>query len=290
MIKNYSFSKDFYCLLTTLSIVFFIYSLSLFRPWQPFDERLIYNETLFPIPTSFEETFEVIKTFVLNAHLESMNVYFSNHMTVRSDPVAWTILVFIFYLFKKNALLYHLFQLIIHLINTTLVWLILNKTTKIIEDKETQLSNNFNKYKHFLISLFTLCWALHSTNCEAVLLVTNWNALLTYTFSFSFLLYEITNIVNKNFKGSFLNYLIIVLLFTFSMFITEYGYTIPIILFFLNFSLAEYKHRALKKNIEISIKRILPYLSGLLVFLFLSALKTNSGLNNFFRKIYIFFF
>ncbi|MBI3308190.1 MAG: hypothetical protein HYZ79_02320, partial [Candidatus Melainabacteria bacterium] len=59
--------------LVTLLITFFIYSFSLFRGWQLFDERLFYQETLFPIPQTFKEIFEIFKEFGLNAHIESSN-------------------------------------------------------------------------------------------------------------------------------------------------------------------------------------------------------------------------
>src|SRR3989338_1769468 len=80
-------------LLGTLLIVFFVYLFSLFRPWLPFDERLIYQETLFPIPTSFSEMYEIIRTFVINSHVESMNIFFSNYVTIRSNLFSESLVV-----------------------------------------------------------------------------------------------------------------------------------------------------------------------------------------------------
>ena len=45
------FSAMFY-LSAVILITFLVYSFSLFRPWQPFDERLFYNEEFLPIPQS----------------------------------------------------------------------------------------------------------------------------------------------------------------------------------------------------------------------------------------------
>ena len=49
--KKNVFDTKFYFLLSSLLIVFIVYSFSLFRPWQPFDERVFYSESLFPTPT-----------------------------------------------------------------------------------------------------------------------------------------------------------------------------------------------------------------------------------------------
>lgn len=247
-----------YCAFT-LFIVFFVYSFSLFRPWQPFDERAIYNEGIFPFPSRFQEIFEIIKSFAHNAHIVSMNYFFSNHATLRSDPAAWTLLVFIFYFLKKHALLYHLFQLTIHLINTLFVWLILKKVTN------TGIRTNL------IVSIFTLIWALHPVNTEAVLLVTNWNANLTYTLCFAFILREVSKITKVDFHNSKIKTIFIAILFFFTTLITEYSYTLPLIIFFIAISY--------KKSFLSSLKLCMPYLIGLAIFLLYSLLKPSSPLN-----------
>ena len=259
-------TPDFrYCALS-LFVVFFIYSFSLFRPWQPFDERAFYDNVLFPIPNRFNEIFEVIKAFVLHSHIISMNYFFSNHATLRSDPVAWSILVFIFYFFKKHAFLYHLFQLSIHLINTLLVWLIF-RTCFVRAGLKPALT---------VVSIFTLLWALHSTNSEAVLLVTNWNANLTYTFCFAFILREIR--LDFSAKGGPASgrkpasTMIIAVLFFLTTLITEYSYTLPLIIFFIALSC--------KKTFSSSFKLCIPYLIGLVMFFLYSLLKPGSPLNS----------
>ena len=246
-IKN----NDFLYLAGTFLIVFLVYLWSLFRTWQPFDEGFIYNEEFLPIPQNSREIFQVISSFVPNCHLLSMNSFFSNIVNIRSDPAPWTILIFILYFLKKNALLYHIFQLSIHLINTLLVWLIFR--------------TGFLRagLKPALTSIFTLLWALHPINTEAVLLVTNWNANLTYTFFFGFLLYEIKNISNTN---KTINYLTIPLIFLFPLALTEYGFIFPFVLFCLLLSLKLSESIPLKEGVLFSFRTVIPYFPGLLIF------------------------
>ena len=264
-------------LLGSISVVFIVYSFSLFRTWQPFDEVPFFKEEFLPIPTSFDEIFEIINSFVLRANVVSMNSFFSNHITLRSAPVAWTMLIFIFYFFKKNVFLYHLFQLIIHLINTTLVWLIFNKSTRFLGNS---LNTENNKFKYLIVSVITCIWALHSASSEAILLATNWNALLMYTFCFSFFLLEITKIANNNFKSSWTQIILISLTFFFSMFLTEHGYTLGFVLFFITFSYALKSLYSIEKSATLSIKVSLPYFLGLLLFVLYSALKPFSPITN----------
>ena len=264
-IKN---NNGFLYLAGTLLIIFIVYFQSLFRTWQPFDEGFIYNEEFLPIPRTFSEIFQVISSFIPNCHLLSMNSFFSNIVNIRSDPTPWTILIFILYFFKKNAFLYHIFQLSIHLINALLVWLIFRAGGK-----------------PALTSIFTLLWALHPINTEAVLLVTNWNANLTYTFFFVFLLYEIKNINNVN---KIINYLIIPVIFLFSMSLTEYSFIFPFVLFLLILSLKLTESIPLKDAVLFSCRKIIPYFIGLSIFaiLFLFSKKDSNDCFFFERNIW----
>src|SRR3990167_9903969 len=110
-------------LLLTLITIFSLYSFSLNREWQFFDERLIYGEGLFPIPSSISEVFEVIKTYGFNYHFDSQNAFFSNIVVMRSAPAGDFLKVLASFFFKKNALSYHIFQLILHLLNSSLIWI-----------------------------------------------------------------------------------------------------------------------------------------------------------------------
>lgn len=276
MAKPFKTSKSLiFYLSTVVLMVFFIYSFSLTRSWQPFDESLIYKEEFLPIPTSFTEIFEIINSFVLKAHILSMNSFFSNHVTLRSDPLAWSILVFIFFFFKKNAILYHLFQLFIHVTNCVLVFLILRKTTLVFDDKKT-LTN----FDYLITSILTLIWGLHSANSEAILLSTNWNALLIYSFCFGFLLYEVQKITQNNLNLSLPEKIFIPLLFFITMSIAEFAYTFPVILFFILSALSLKAGKTIKHSIKASLTRTIPYFLGLGLFSIYMLIKLDSSLMN----------
>lgn len=262
-------------LLFTCLFVFFVYCFSLFRPWLPFDEGLFYKEELFPIPTKFSEITEIIQAFVKGHHIESMNSLFSTNITVRSNPITAIIETYMFFFFKKNAIFYHLLQVGIHLLNTVLVWLIFYTIAKL-------LSKELNKFNFLIISLLTSIWALHCASTEGVLLVTNWSTLLTYLVCFCFLLYELH--VVKNPYQSKLQSFLLSILFCLLMFITEYGYTLPFIVFFIILAFTYRESKELKKAFFISFNKSLPYFIGLFLFAVISASNSNSSLVNLFSS------
>src|SRR3989338_2901783 len=261
---------------SSIGFVFFIYFFSLFREWQTFDERVFYNETLFPIPTNFSEVFEVIKTFVYNYHIESMNTFFSNFMTIRSNQLASIVIVFVSYLFKKSAFLYHLLQIIIHLSNTFLVWLIFNKTSELILKK-----GNEDKLKLILVSLITCIWAVHSANTEATLLVTNWDTILTYSFCLGFIYYEVSSLSDLKKKTK---PIIIAILFCTLMFFTEYSYTLPLIVFFIVLAFSYKLKGNLKEAAKHSFYRSKPYFWGLVLYILFSLANPDSSITNLFTS------
>lgn len=272
-IVNHLYKEEFFYLSGTLAITFLVYFFSLFRQWQAFDERVIYNETIFPIPTKFNEIYEIIKTFVFGYHVESTNSFFSNFITVRSNPLAGALYVFVSFFLKKSAFLYHLFQLLLHLSNTFLVWLIFSKVVKIF--------NLTLPLKNLFISLFTLLWSLHSVNTEAILLTTNWGALLTYSICLLYIHYELTRISDKNFKQTKKRFFFITILFCLTMFLTEYGYSLPVILFFIYFAYSFRTFGTINKSFFTSLKLCMPYIFGMVLFILFSLLRPDPPLANF---------
>ncbi|MBI1858567.1 MAG: hypothetical protein HYR97_05585, partial [Candidatus Melainabacteria bacterium] len=265
-------------ILTTLAAVFLIYAFSLNRPWQPFDERLLFDETLFPIPRTLGEILEIIKTFGLNYHLESMNTFFSNNLTIRSNPLDAVFNIITLYLFKTNAFLYHFFQIILHLINTFLVWLILYNILKIITvDKKNTLSI----FNYFLVSILTLFWGVHGASSEAILLITNNDAILTYTFCFLFILFEVRRFVKNDFEVSFSHITLFASLFCITMLLTEYGYTLPLIIFFLVLSLSYKESSSVVQSFKQAFRLSLPYFWGLVAFIAILLTRSHSPLENF---------
>ena len=154
-------------------IVFLFYAHTLNYKWKIYDENIIFQELILPIPRSFSEIFEYITLFGLNHHFEAGNPIYSNITNLRSDPFNFLISLFVLCLFQKNSFFYHLLSLVLHMINTSILFIILHSVFK-----------NSSKLSLFLISTLTLFWALHPLNIEAVLLATNWTALLTYALCF----------------------------------------------------------------------------------------------------------
>lgn len=246
-----------FCTLT-LVIVFLIYSLSLKRDWQYFDERIVYNEGLFPVPHNLHDLFETIKTYAFTYNLDSQNAFFSNVVTLRSNLFGAILNIIISYLFNKNSFFYHILQVLIHLTNTLLAWLILYKLLKF---------KNLNSSICSLIATFlSLLWALHPTNVETVLLVTNWPSLLTYTFCFSFLLHTTTKIENRNYKNSIKEGALLTLCSVIAILISEYSYIIFAILFFISLALIYPKQGSTRKAFVSSLELVFPYILGLALF------------------------
>src|SRR3989338_5420994 len=126
-------------------IVFVFYSHTLNYEWKIYDENVIFQELVFPIPKSFSEIFEYITLFGLNHHFEAGNPIYSNITNLRSDPLNSLINLFVFCLFQKNSFFYHLLSLVLHTINTSVLFILLHSIFK-----------NSSKISLFLISLLTL--------------------------------------------------------------------------------------------------------------------------------------
>ena len=257
---------SFICLFGSLLIVFLTYSFSLNRGWQFFDERMIYNEGLLPTPRDFSELLEIIKTYCFSYHFDSQNTFFSNLINVRSAPFGEILKLLTALLLKNNAFLYHLLQLSIHLINTTLVWIIFYNLLKFKD----------LPYKSSLVlsSLASLIWSLHPLNTEAIMLATNWNSLLTHTFSFAFFLYILKKVSNNCSANKNHEVFIIALFYIISLFLTEYSYILPVVLFLISFGFSFKKFNDVKKSLDYSINLSKPFIYGLVIFFCISLIKS----------------
>lgn len=271
------YDKPLIYLLVTLVVIFVIYAFSLNRPWQPFDERILFDETFLPIPRTFGEILEIVNAFGLNYHLESMNTFFSNNLTIRTNPLDGVFNILTLYFFKTNALFYHLFQVTLHLINTTLVWLIFYNIVKIISGSRNNL---LGKSSYFLVSLFALFWGIHSACSEAILLTTNNNIVLSYTLCFSFILFEVRRFSIGNFKVSFFRIIIISVLFLATMLLVEYGYPFPLTIFFLLLALSYKQNPSISKSVKQALKLSLPYFLGFTTYVLISLTREHSPLEN----------
>lgn len=241
-------------------IVFLFFAHTLNFSWKHFDEQIIYNETLFPIPVTFLQISEFLKYFGFRNYIEASNPFYTNIANLRNTPVVLNL--FLLWLFKKSAFNYHLFMLIIHTINTFFCFQILNKISSYLDNKES-------KIKLLLVSLLTLIWALHPTNIESILLPTNFGALITYSFCL-FILYFYVNLDLKILKKILLSdSIILFILYLIPLLLNEYSVTLQIILFLYLFSTSLFfkiKHD-FKEALFYSFRLTTPLTFALLVFI-----------------------
>lgn len=262
--------KILICLILSL-IVFIFFGHTLNYPWKHFDEQIIYNETIFPAALSFGQIFEYLKCFGLNNHFEASSPFYSSISNLRGDPMGALSALFVHSLFQKNAFLFHLLSLVLHMINTCLLFLVIDKISlSFLED---------NSYKRlFIVSILSLVWALHPVNVESILFTANWAAVLSYTFC----IFVIYYFINFNLKeNSIKNALIVFILFLIPVFMTEYSCTVPLILFLYTYAHLQHtnKTQAIIKNLNISIKKCIPLFIPFIFFIihFFSSL-TNKNL------------
>ena len=254
--------KEFGSLSIIILAVLALYALTVNYPWKHFDEQIIYRETLFPAPLSFSQLWEFILNFNLKHYIEASNPFYTSIANLRSTPGGTFFVLLNLLLSQKNPFYYHLFAVILHIINSILCFLILNKTNSII-----QASNNENKLKpnnNSLAIMFTLIWALNPLNIETVLLITNTGALVTYCFCMSFLFYLMTDWENPNiFKSA-----TIAIIYLISLLLHEYSVIMPIIIFFYIYATSIfYKSQSgIKTAFFAGFKRLLPLTITLTMF------------------------
>ena len=243
----------------TIMAVFIFYFHTLSYGVKAFDELAIFKESYLPIPISFIEITELISNLGLHQHFEASNTLYSNIISTRSNPLGNLLMLLVQFICKKNPVNYHLYSLILHLISTTFVFLILNKIS-------LQFSaESKNNIRHIIVSSLTFLWATHPVNIESVLLVTNYNAIFSYVLC----LLIIYIYLNYN-SDSILKSIILFITFLPAVFIAEYLFMLPFILFSYTF--------AISKNVKYSLKQALPLFIISVIFI-LSVLSSNSKIN-----------
>ena len=163
--------------------------------------------------------------------------------------------MFTIFYFQKQPLLFHLFNLSIHLLNVILIYYILRVSLGSAISK--------NSLKRFLPATLTLIWAVHPVIVESVLLSTNFGATLSYSFFFAFIL---DFLINKRKNNSLIREFIIPVIFLIPMLTTEYIVVLPFVLFIISFY-DTYKNNSFKKAFKLSFRETKPYLTGLLLYI-----------------------
>lgn len=260
--------------LVTLIIVFTFFYQTLFFKVKLFDEVTIFKESYLPVCFSIYEIFELIPLLGLNHYFEATNTLYSNISSIRCDPIGNFIQLLVQLFCRKNPVSYHLYSLILHLINTSLVFLILKRVSFLLSAKPSGLA----------ISLLTLFWALHPVNIEPVLLITNANVLLSYSFCF-LIIFIYLKLLNKDFVVSKINFpqsLLLFFAFLTALFMAEYHFILPLLLicYFIGVKITS---NTVINSFVLSIKITLPLLiaAGIFIFNFLiSGTRVNITLQN----------
>ena len=239
-------------------IIFLFFLHTLAYPWRHFDEQIIYNETILPIPASFSQIFEFVSNFGLINYMEASSPFYTTVSNVRCAPLDTLFLLLIFWVFQKSAFAYHLFSLSIHLLNSFLCFLILNKTSL----KVFNSNHSLDLIRLSLVTILSILWALHPANIETILLAPNCGALVTYLFCLLFIFYFTHN------KTSLNNRIFLSLIYFIPLLLNEYSITLPFILLTYLYAISVFydESNSLKELFTKLLKRIFPLFLTLALF------------------------
>lgn len=212
----------FVFLLTTILSVFIFYFPTIFFAIKSFDEVTPFKETHLPVCFSLSEMFDLISLLGLHQYFEASNTLYSSIISLRSNPLGDFLVLLTQFFCRKNPVNYHLYSLILHLISSCFIFLILNK---ISIDFELN-----NKIRLATISLLTFLWATHPVNIESVLLLTNYNAVLSYSLCIITIFVYLSYHSNQTIRT-----LLLCIPFSIATFSAEYLFTLPFVLFAYTF-------------------------------------------------------
>lgn len=263
----------------TLLLVFLFYIPTIFYELKLYDELIPIKEIFLPVCKSLTDLFDIILYLGLNQHYQSTNSYYSNISSIRCNPFGTFLQLIIQFLFQKNSTYYHMYSVILHLINASFLFFIIFR----INDFLFKIKNDFSAY--ITASLLTILWALHPVNLESVLLLSNANIVLSYTFVFTSIFIFFTNLANKN-KITRASVFFIFIFYLLGLFTAEFHFFLPAILFTLilpikmHFESEKNFYSNLFVNSKKSFALLLPFFLGAGIFtcLFLVS-KTGCNLN-----------
>lgn len=248
-LKNLKHKQNYFDLAICLLITCLIFSLSLFRSWIFYDEYAVYNETFIPIPSSFNELVEILSSFGLINNFGSSNFLYSAVSVIRTNLLGVPLLLVLGLFFKKTAFFYHVLCLLLHLINTALVFFILKTIFN-------------NQIRRIILIGLVLLWSIHPVQIESVLLSSNIGATISYIFFFA-LFYDF--IKNKDKNNLAIRKILLPILFLLPMLLNEYVIALPLILVFYSF-IENYKNNSLKLALKKTFSDSFPYITGLLLY------------------------
>ena len=214
--------------------------------------------------------FEYISLLGLRQHLESSNTLYSNIVSLRCNPFNNFLILLSQLLFQKKIFLYHFYTLTVHVTNTILIFLIIEKSSSLFVNK--------NKITAPISLIISLVWSLHPVNIESILLVSN--AVTGYTYSL--LAFYIT--LSSYLRQTLLNQktaVILFIIYCIALFTAEFHIMLPLILFFYLTGLAfstQSKNNSILKTAGFVLKSLLPLIIAGFIFI-ISFLSSDTRTN-----------
>lgn len=257
------FPTSNFFLLFCLLVVSILFIPTLDRPWILYDERILFQGSYFPTPSSIKEMFEIIENFGLNFNVLSSSPIYSSNYVVRTCPLSQLLGTTVSFFLEKDPYKFHLLNFILHLINTVFVFFII----KAILSADTVITNNLKSKglkigEYITLSALTLLWAIHPVMIEPILLSTNFGANLIYILFFAFILDFLFNYKKNN---NLVRKVLIPIIFLVAMLTNEYIIMTPAILFLLSFYNTRQK-ADLIPAIKETLQHTLPYFVGALIY------------------------
>lgn len=249
----------FIFLIFTIILTFLFYYQTLFYDIKAYDEITLLKETHLPVCFSLSEIFNLISLLGLHQYFEASNTLYSSISSLRSNPLGDFLILFTQLICKKNPVNYHLYSLILHLISSCFIFLILNRASLDF------ISKTDNKFRLTTVSLLTFLWATHPVNIESVLLLTNYNAVLSHALCIITVYIYFTYNYNQIIRT-----ILLCIPFSIAVFSAEYLFMLPFILFTYTFGKS--------KNLNYSIKQTFPLFIISTLFI-MSFIFSNSRIN-----------
>lgn len=264
--KNLKLSLMF--LFLTLGLIFLFFYPTLFYKVKAYDELIPFKEVLLPSCFSLSEIFELISLLGLHNHFEATNTMYSNIVSLRCNPLGNLLQMLIQCFFKKNPFNYHLYSLVLHLINTVILFQLITRASNIFKSTNSNQSQNF--YRLLLISLLTIFWSTHPANIESVLLLTNANIVLSYTFCLLATYLYLSAIPNdfKLVKLSLPRSSVIFILYLLGLFTAEFHFLLPFILISYTTAINYFfNKKSLLSSFKQSLLSAMPFVLGVIIFI-----------------------
>lgn len=204
---------------------------------------------------NWDDDWHIIENdLIRDLELETLARVFTKYFHGQYSPITNTLQAIIFSFAGLNPMAYHLTNIIFHLMNTLLVYILLSK---ILQYRYLRLSKKINRKFHFLIPLISsLLFGIHTLQVESVA----WVAAQKVVYYTAFFLAACISYLNFTHTKKWTWYVAAMLLFTLSFGSKEQAMVFPVMLLAFDF----YLNRKLLSK-EVIIEKI-PFFVMAIVF------------------------